>query len=202
MKTQAIFIEAGHGRGLISADLGASGQIGGGKVYERDFAVLIASEILKILKSKQELQGVIVQGVGIETSATVQRKMKYVNMVMAENHLDPVNCFGVAIHMNSGAPTAQGFEVWYQKSSKSFSFANDIAEAWHEYNLTPLRAKPLNSSANGRFGRFYIDDTQARYVIVETGFITNEGEAKTIKDNIPRVAEAIAHGILQHVRNF
>ncbi len=202
MKAQAIFVEAGHGKGTILPDLGASGRIGEGKVYERDFAVLIATEILRILKTKEEIKSLIIQGVGIETSANVRKKMQYVNTVMTENHLDPTNCFGVAIHMNSGAPTACGFETWYQKSSKSFAFANDIVQAWHEYALTPLRQKPLNNSANGRFGRFYIDDTQARYVIIETGFITNEAEAKTIKENIPRVAEAIAHGILQYIRTL
>lgn len=202
MKPQAIFIEAGHGKGLLGmVDLGASGNLGAGRVYERDFAVRIATVVLSILQKKEELNGILLQGVGIQTSANIRKKMLYVNTVMKENHLQPLKCLGVAIHMNSSTDKkAHGFEVWYQKSGKSLMFANYVADSWAQYKITSLRPKPVNNSAVGRYGRFYIDDTQAQYIIVETGFISNEEEAGIINNCIDKVAECIAHGILEYVR--
>lgn len=206
MKAQAVFIEAGHGKSnsiFGGPDMGASGKVNGGNVYERNYSVNIAGKVLKILQQKEELKNVLVQGVGIVTSASISKKMKYVNTVMKENHLDPAFCFGLAIHMNSSVSNeAKGFEVWYQKNGNSLSLANAIAKSWDEYNITPLRPKPINSSATGRFGKFYIDDTQARYVIVETGFISNPSEAVIINEQVDRVAEAIAHGLLEYIRNL
>jgi len=206
MVAQAIFVEAGHGKSnsiFGGVDMGASGKVNVGTVYERNFAVNIAGKILKILQQKEELKSVLVQGVGIVTAASISKKMAFVNTVMKENHLAPERCFGVAIHMNSSTDKkAKGFEVWYQKNGISIPLANAIAKSWEEYGITPLRPRAVNSSAVGRYGRFYIDDTMARYVIVETGFISNPSEASLINESADRVAEAIAHGILEFIRKL
>lgn len=206
MKAQAIFIEAGHGKsnGLLGGkDTGAVGVMDGKRITEREFTVMIADAIFKIMKSKDELKNIIVQDVGIHTEASISKKMQYVNSVIAKNGLNPLLCFGVAIHMNSSTDhSANGFEVWYQKNGRSMHYADYIARSWKEYGLTQLRPRPINNSKDGRYGKFYIDDTRANYVIVETAFVSNSIEAKKISQNIPRVAEAIAHGILEYIRSL
>lgn len=201
MKAQAIFIEAGHGAGLIGRDSGAVGTMGGSKITEREFTVKIARAVLALLKTKEELNGILVQGVGVENETSIQKKMKFVNYVMKENQLNPGLCFGVAIHMNAGKG-GTGFEVWYQRSGASLEYGKSIVASWGQYGILPLRPTSLNSSKNGRFGRFYIDDTAAKYVIVETGFVTNDSDTTTLWNNIDRAAEAIAHGILTYIRNL
>lgn len=199
---KVIFVEAGHGKNVFGVkDVGAVGKINGKKVYERDFAVALAREVINILKSKEELNGCLVQGVGVESDANVVKKMSFVNYVIKENKLNPLDCFGIAIHMNASISSyANGFEVWHQRSQQSIPFAKSIVEAWHKYAINKLRPKPINNSANGRYKKFYIDDTKANYIIIETGFISNEEDAKAILNDILRAAEAIAHGIMNHLR--
>lgn len=197
----AIFVEAGHGKSPLGLkDNGASGTYKGQKVFEREYAKSIARAVLSFLAGK--LENYIVQGVGVETDASTIAKMRYVNTVISENRYDPSKSFGVAIHMNSGPKEANGWEIWYQKSGKSLNFANSIGESLKKYNVVSPRSKPINSSADGRYRRFYIDDTLVRYVIVEVGFISNLDDAQKIWENSLRVGESIAHGILEHIRNL
>lgn len=204
MKTQAIFVEAGHGLGASGQkDPGAGGKLNGVYISERECAVRIASKVFEIIKNKPEFSKILVQDVAIKTEANIIKKMKYVNEVITKNKFDPKYCFGVAIHMNSStSKKATGFEVWHQRNGLSQAFARSIVDSWNKYNVTPLRPKPVNSSKDGRYGKFYIDDTFARYVIVETGFVSNPEEVKIVIENLDRVAEAIAHGMLEHIRSL
>lgn len=198
-----IFVEAGHGKSPLGfTDNGAVGKYRGSKITERDYSKAIARKVLDILHDKTELSNYIVQGVGVETDASIQKKMKYVNTIMTENRAVPSQCFGVAIHMNSQVPEARGWEIWYQKNGKSLAFANSVAKSLDEYKVIPPRQIPILPSSKGRFRRFYIDDTLANYLIIECGFITNIDDATIIWDNLDRVAESIAHGILEHIRNL
>jgi len=202
---QALFLEAGHGRSIFSTkDSGAVGRYGEKVYLERDFAKDLAGRVLQILNGKEELKGVLIQGVGIETEASIVRKMAYVNTVIRENRFSPHKCLGVAIHMNAAmSPKARGFEAWHQKNnSKSVVLGREIVAAWEKYNLLPLRPKALVSSKFSRYGRFYIDDALCPYVIVEAGFISNFEDFYAIQKNAARAAEAIAHGVLNYVRNF
>ena len=204
MNIQAIFVEGGHGKSPFGlTDCGAVGTLNGQKVTERQFTKAIASRVLNLLSSKEELKGVLVQGVGIETETNIRRKMAFVNTVMTENKFAPNNCIGVAIHMNSSTDKdANGFEVWYQKSGRSANFALAVAKSLDQYQLVSSRGKTTLPSSVGRYGRFYIDDTLAKYIIVEAGFISNPSDAKTIWENLDREAESIAHGILEYARNL
>lgn len=206
LQSQTIFVEAGHGKKQLAKfftvnDPGACN----GNWRERDFAKEIAGRVLQKLQAKKEsgeLSGAV-QGVGIVTDATIQKKMQFVNTVVNENKLNPQRCLGIAVHMNSSTSSQpSGFEVWHQKNVKnSEKLATYIAAAWDKYEITPLRPKPVNDSKNGRYGRFYIDDTSVPYVIIETSFISNLKDVQAIQANFDRVAECIAHGIMEYLRN-
>jgi N-acetylmuramoyl-L-alanine amidase len=202
---QGVFVSAGHGKSwpLNLKDVGAVGKFGDKKYYERDIAKELGRRVLDILKSKKELKGCLVQGVGIETDANIVRKMAFVNSVIRENRFAASNCLGIAIHMNASTSNkARGFEVWYQKNGKSKPLAEYMVRSWKEYALTPLRPSPLNNSKNGRYGRFYTDDAVCPYLIVETSFISNYEDLRTIVDNLDRAAESLAHGVMEYVRSM
>ena len=205
MSTKAIFIESGHGvNGIFNRkDTGATAKFGGNIYYERVFTVELGRRVLAILKTKPELKGILIQGVGIETEATIQKKMYFVNHVIIENQYKPSECLGVAIHMNSlPGSTASGFEVWCQKNHKSDALGEALVRSWGEYKITPLRPSPLNNNKDGRYGRFYTDDAYCPYVIIETSFISNLKDLNAIMTQWDRAAEAIAHGILEFLRGL
>lgn len=209
MSIQAIFIEAGHGKGLTGlTDPGACKWHGAQLYKERDYAVRLANRVISILQSKalDELKGVTIQGVGVETEANIRKKMQFVNTVIRENKLSPNKCLGIAIHMNSSISSQpSGHEVWHQKNGfmkGTINLAESLIRSWQSYNIIPLRPRAINDSKNSRFGRLYIDDALCPYNVVETGFISNFGDASTIQANIDRAAEAIAHGIMEYVRSL
>lgn len=201
---KAIFIEAGHGKQwpLGIKDVGAVGRFGGATYYERNIAVELARRVLVILKSKPELKDTLIQGVGVETEADIRAKMKFVNHVIQENKLPANQCLGIAIHMNAGG-NATGFEAWHQiRQGNSVPLAEALARAWGTYKVTPLRPRAVNNSKNGKYGRFYIDDAICPYVIAETSFISNLSDVNAIINNYDRVAECMAHGILEYIRSL
>ena len=204
LQTQAVFIEAGHGKKQLIIPVKDPGAVNG-QYTERNFTKEIARRVLIKMNEKKtagDLQG-LVQGVGIETDATIQKKMAFVNTVVHENHLNPQRCLGIAIHMNSAtAKSARGFETWYQKNVKnSEKLADYLSRSWSDYKITPMRPRPVNNSKDGRYGRFYPDDTAVPYVIVETSFISNSEDITALQKNWDRVAEAIAHGLMEYIRN-
>lgn len=201
---QAIFCEGGHGKNIFGfKDTGAIGKFGQVKYYERNIAVELARRVLSILKSKAELKQTLVQGVGVETEADIRTKMKFVNKVIRENRFSANKCLGIAIHMNAAsANTATGFEVWHQKNLSSRALAESLVRSWSEYKITKLRPRAINNNKDGRYGRFYTDDALCPYLIVETSFISNLGDVKAITENYDRVAECLAHGIMEYVRTF
>lgn len=202
---KAIFIESGHGlSGLFNRkDVGAVGRFGDKVYYERDIAKELGRRVLALLKTKSELKGALIQGVGIETDATIQKKMSFVNSVMSENHFKPSECLGIAIHMNSStSPLPSGFEVWHQKNMKSLPLAEFIVRSAQKYNIVPIRPKAINNSKDGRYKRFYIDDAYCPYLIIETAFISNIADVNAIINNYDRMAECLAHGILEYIRSL
>lgn len=202
---KAIFIESGHGRNGVfnRLDTGATSKFGGVQYLERSFTVELGRRVLAILKTKPELKGVLLQGVGIETEATIQKKMYFVNHVITENNYKPSECLGIAIHMNAASVnSARGFEVWCQKNGRSDALGEALVRSWGEYKVTPLRPRAINNNKNGRYGRFYTDDAYCPYVIVETSFISNLEDVNAIIKDYDRAAEAIAHGIMEYVRSL
>lgn len=199
---KCILISAGHGKSAIGTK--DPGAVGNG-LTERQMVVIIARKVLDILKSKPELKNTLIQGVGVETEANLRGKIKYVNSVISENKLMPSEAMSISLHMNSSiSKQPRGFELWYQKAPRpnKVAIAEFITRAWQKYAIVPLRPKPIICTNQHRYGRLYIDDYNCPGVLIETGFISNSEDVKAISQDYDRVAEAIAHGILEFVRSL
>lgn len=198
---KAILIEAGHGKSLLGRlDVGAVGN----DRTERALVVQIGRLVLDILKNKPELSGVLVQGIGIETEANLGKKIQFVNHVILENKLTSDEVVSLSIHMNSaGDSKANGFEVWYQKKPKKNTalLCESMVRSWQEYAITALRNSAINPSSWDRWGRLYIDDYLSTAVLVECGFISNKQDVDNVVGNLPRVAECLAHGLMEYIRS-
>jgi N-acetylmuramoyl-L-alanine amidase len=196
---QAVFVEAGHGKSYLGPkDPGAVARFGLRVFKERAVVLEIARRVKLILTAK--LPGILVQGVGIESDATPLKKMQFVNTVIRENRFSPGNCVGLAIHLNSsisGKP--RGFECWYQKKMIGAErLGNAVLTEWENYNILPLRARPLNNTKDhSLYHRLYIDDALCPYLLVEVGFISNFEDLDIILKNLDRVAECFAHSLLE-----
>jgi N-acetylmuramoyl-L-alanine amidase len=194
-------IEGGHGRSIIGTK--DPGAVGNGQT-ERNMVVIIARKVLEILNSKKELKNVLVQGVGVETEANLNAKVKYVNSVIAENRFTPSEVFSVSLHMNSVfSKKPRGFEIWYCKGAKPnrITISEYLVRAWQKYAILPLRPKTMQPTSLHHRKALYIDNYRCPAVLVEIGFISNTEDVKAITQDYNRAAEAIAHGILEFVRS-
>lgn len=200
MKT--IFIEAGHGKSAIGTK--DPGAVGNGQT-ERQMVVTIARKVIDILCTKEELKNVLIQGVGVETEANLRGKINFVNKVISENKFFPSDCISLSIHMNSSySSKPAGFEVWYQKvpRPKKIEYAESMVRAWEKYKITPIRPKAAQPTSLNHWKRLYIDDFLCPAVLVETSFISNPADVAAITNNYDRVAECLAHGLLEHIRSL
>jgi len=198
---KCILIESGHGKSAIGTK--ENGAVGNGKT-EREMTVILGRKVLEILQSKQELKTCLIQGVGVETEANLNSKIKYLNQVVKENKFSPNECLSLSIHMNAAsAKTATGFEVWYQTVFRpnKLSLAESMVRAWDKYKITPLRKSPMLPTSKNRWGRLYIDDFVCPAVLAEVSFISNASDVAAISKDYDRVAEALAHGIMNFVRS-
>lgn len=204
MMPKIFFTESGHGKSPYIPflnDPGAVGMYQGDKVTERELTVKIGALVLAVLKAKMPMT--LVQGVGIETSANVQAKTRYVNTVLRENlhgALPYYNAWGIALHVNSNTDRS-GFTGYYQtKRPENKEFLNTILRSMKEYfPSTPI--EPVQPAKNSRFHRLYIDDMQCNYVLLEMGYIGNHHDVFQIKEQSERMAESICHGTLEYFRN-
>jgi N-acetylmuramoyl-L-alanine amidase len=190
---KCILIEAGHGKRGLLKDPGACSA----GYTERQFTVDLARKIIDILKSKEELKGVLIQGVGVETEATINKKIFYANKVIKENRFSPNEVMYIALHINSASKVAEGYEVYYKSDLRSLELAHQLIKSNDAYDLFPNRG--VKSSKGQRAG--YIDYVYSSAVLIENGFINNPREREILIEEMPRVAEMNAHGILTWIRN-
>lgn len=193
-------VESGHGLSAIGTK--DNGAVGSGKT-EREMTVILGRKVLEILRSKEELKNVLLQGVGVETQANLKAKIKFVDQVVKENRYLPGEALCLSIHMNAAAAkTATGFEVWYQTVHRpnKLALAESMVRAWDKYKITPLRKTPMLPTSKNRWGRLYIDDFDCIGVLAEVSFISNQSDVKAITQDYDRAAEALAHGIMEFFR--
>jgi N-acetylmuramoyl-L-alanine amidase len=195
---KCILIEAGHGLSypFNYKDCGAVN----GKYTERSFNISIARKILEILKSKEELKGVLIQGVGVETNANIVKKYQFANKVIAENRYSPEECIYVAIHINSLNAKSTGFEVWAKSNKSSYELSEHIIQSNNEYKLFADRGVKLTK--NNRHKGLYIDNVKSTACLIENGFLSNAHDLSVLNQQIDRVAEMNAHGIMEYIRNL
>ena len=197
----AIFVDAGHGLGPTGGiDNGASGN----GTTERQEVVEIATELIKSLRSDPALSTVEIIPIGVESRMMLKDKIAEANAYCREHQWSAEHALLVSIHLNATtSPTARGLEAWYSKQKPAARyFAQCILNQVSSRTGIPLRPTTLLTSDANRWGRLGIlDDTIATGCLVECGFITNEFDAKVLKDASldDRFAEGIHRGIREYL---
>lgn len=114
---------------------------------------------------------------------------------LAFENVDAKNAYAVSIHCNAAtSPDAYGYEIYAKLGSEPF--AQSVDDAFRKYD--DLFA-PRNPSV--KESKFYINDWWAKSILVECGFLTNPGDARVLSEKYDRIAECIAHGIINHFKN-
>jgi len=203
-----ITVDAGHDYGTHS-DGGTVTTIDGITYSESDLDIQVAVKLKNELKKR---------GYNVVMTREKGEKPDYGSLNNSLAHRVEVanesnSSFFISIHHNAvdGIPTAKGVETYYsvqpkdaeygggidnerlEKSKKMAKAINDsIAE---EIDTNNRGAKSDASAAVGTL--FVLRNTNMPAVLVETGFITNEEEAKRCasSDEQQKVAEAIADAI-------
>lgn len=197
---QAIFIEAGHRYFIPPLQDGAYNWKR--HVSERQITVDIARRVLAILETKKkEMKYPLIQGVGVETNANVSKKIQYVNNTIRANSFNPEHCYGISLHVN-GCYNRSGIMAYFgtrRHESKEKILADYILDSEHDY--FNVKVEGIRPDTSSRFGRLYIQDAICPYILVEMGYIGHEGDLDRMLNLPDRLAESVAHGIMQYLRN-
>lgn len=198
---KGIFVNAGHGLGPTGAiDNGASGF----GTTERKEVVEVAQELCTLLMSDADLQSVEILKIGVDDRMMLKDMIREVNDICRLRGWQQTDAVLVSIHANSaGSPEARGIEAWYSSQNKpgEVNLAKALTE--HVSNMTgfPLRPKPTIISAENRYGRLGIlDDTLPVASLIEIGFLSNEFDARILKDSA--LDDAFAQGIYHALRSW
>lgn len=175
-----IAVDAGHG----GSDPGA---IGIGGLREKEVVLDIARQVSAILEQN---------GITVVMTRQDDRTIDLAPRTQIANRID-ANLF-VSIHANAinmSRPDVNGLETYYYQSGQRLAqyIHNSVLQTF-----TDMRNRGV------RRARFYVlrhSDMPA--VLVETGFVTGRDDARRLASasDRTRMAEAIARGILQYVRD-
>lgn len=178
-----VYVDPGHG----GSDPGA---VANG-LQEKHVALAIARLVEAGLRR---------HGVSVKMSRTTD-EYKSLDQRTNEANAWGANIF-VSIHCNAAASaSANGFEVWHSilPTSKGRDLAALIADELDR--ATPLSNRGTRSKANaaGRDAFHVIRETRMPAVIVECGFLTNDGDADYLRDSDgqAKIADAITRGVLR-----
>ncbi|MCT7964839.1 N-acetylmuramoyl-L-alanine amidase [Laspinema sp. D1] len=176
---RVVVIDAGHG----GRDPGAVG-IGG--LREKEVVLDISRQVSEILERN---------GVTVVMTRQDDRTLDLAPRTQLANRVN-ANLF-VSIHANAinmSRPDVNGLETYY------FSSGQRLAQSIHR---SMLRSFSNMRDRGVRRARFYVlRHTNMPAVLVETGFVTGRDDARMLANPTERtrMAEAIAQGILQYIR--
>ncbi|MDR1101334.1 MAG: N-acetylmuramoyl-L-alanine amidase [Clostridiales bacterium] len=176
MPTIAVY--AGHG----GTDPGAVQN----NLQEKNFNLALSNEVTRILRARGYE---VINNRTTDVNRSITQDAQLAN---AEN-VDAV----VEIHMNSSTnPTYNGTESYYSvfDQGKGKELATDITNNLAALGFTNLGAN-TRVNANGTDYLGIIRLTKAPAVLVETAFISNQGDLAKL--NINTAAQAIANGIME-----
>lgn len=177
-----VFINPGHHPGL---DPGA---------VNRDYGVTEAD----IVRDVGALVANYLTGAGCEVK-TVQSNnlcgedVAYTNVCLTANSW-PADIF-VSLHCNAAAPAAHGTEVlvysrWTQAGTLASCILHQIVD-----NLGTL-----SRGVKARPNLVVLNSTHMPAVLVEMGFISNDGDCRMLVDQQDELARAIARGITDYIQ--
>ena len=181
-KKYTILIDPGHGgndKGTIANDK---------ETFEKDITLKIGALVAQKLTKQKDVQVIISRNEDKYVSLADRAKLAN------EQGVDAL----VSIHLNgqTGGTDATGLETYYTKEKEdgSYELAKQIQETVTSY--VDVRDRGVKSE------RFQVLlQSKMPAVLVECGFLTNDEEAKKLKDEAyqDNLAEGIAQGILTYI---
>ena len=105
----------------------------------------------------------------------------------------------ISIHCNAaGNTSADGTETWYCYGSTG---GEKLAECIQSQIVDSLEMidRGIREAKPGRNGLYVLTNTDAVAVLVELAFISNEDDARLLRDNQDDFARAIARGVTDYV---
>ncbi len=175
-----IYLDAGHG----GKDPGAVGYL------DED-----STNLAIVLQLGKELQK---NGHKVQYSRT-KDEFKTISFRIADANTSGSDYF-VSIHNNSGSSVANGFEIIYCQGSKR---GKALAQMVYDNVVLNMKMKGRgikmdSETPRGRLG--VLRDTKMPAILLECGFVTNEQEAKKLKDEsyIKEMCELIVRGLEEY----
>ncbi|MCF6334447.1 MAG: N-acetylmuramoyl-L-alanine amidase [Spirochaetales bacterium] len=228
VKVKAIIIDPGHG----GKDPGAVGRFhlddGQFELKEKDVVLSVAMNVAERLKSTYSDKQVILTRSTDEFISLEQRTVIANSIELGENEA----IIFVSVHANASLnPRANGFEVWYLPPEYRRDLLDDstieselsdvvpILNTMLEEEITVesiLLAQSIQKGLTVSIGDkiedrglkeeswFVVRKAKMPAVLVELGFITNQKEALTLRDEsyLKKVGEGIYNGISGFINHF
>ncbi len=181
MKTEKIFIVAGHGKSGNFFKKNDPGAIAKDGTTERELNLQITRSIF----------GENVVYIGVDEDLTLAEKIKKINSF----GLDCTNSLLVSIHCNSAGSLAKGAEAfYYHNSGESKKLAENILkEICQKTGLKNRGAKSERLSRYGKLG--IVHDTAPLAVLIECGFLSNVSDLDVLKNKSDLIGNAVKAGI-------
>ena len=217
---KAIFVVAGHG---ISANgIDDEGAIFNGTTERKEVTEISQELIERMLGHSKfamyELESVVtdhgdnvttskvniknatkiqIVPVGFEKRMSIAEKREFINSVCRGNGMKPADSIAVSIHINAaGNVKASGCEAWFTEGkATSKALAQKLIDPLAA--ATGFRNRGLKPDSSNRHGRLGILHTMSTSVLVECGFITNDLDARLLKD--PDADDAISFGLYKGI---
>ena len=196
-RMKGIFVVRGHGLSQSGVkDNGATGH----NTSEWAEAGQITRDLQSVIEQDADLPGVI--PIGLSRRMSLKQKIGQVNTITGRRKWSAEDALLVSIHLNSARnKAARGVETWYSAEEGTRDLAIAVTEEVAATTGLPIRKYPSKPSSQNRHKRLGIlDDTIPRGVLVECGFLTNEFDAKVIKDE--ELDDKIAEGIYNGIRKY
>jgi N-acetylmuramoyl-L-alanine amidase len=226
LRVSAIFIDPGHG----GRDSGAVGRFPSGlSVYEKDVVLDVGRRLREMLAERYPNREIVLSR-KTDEYLSLEERTELANQI--ENGENETMVF-ISLHANASFNSkATGFEVWYLppdyrrqnlvepsevgvEDPDVLSILNTIKE--EEYTLGSIMlAQSILRNLEQRVGDrspnrgikeeswYVVRNAEMPSVLVEVGFVTNEGEARRLSDQdyLQSIARGIYTGIVSFIQSF
>lgn len=181
-----IFIDQGHNPEGVNAGAEGNG------LREQDINYQVGIYLAELLRENGNFDVML-------SRPTPETTLGSTNSESLQMRVNMANSFGadwfISIHSNASEnPAANGSEVYvYSRSSPALPLAEDILEEIVER----VGTKDLGVKENPSL--YVLRRTNMPALLIELGFVTNEGDAQLLRDEQYLFAHAIYQGILDFV---
>jgi len=186
-----VVIDPGHGDRLSAKAPIDPGAVSG-KIYEKDIALSVA----KVLKPKLEAKTEVIEAVYLTREGDISELRKRLKWRVDIAKEKKANIF-VSLHLDAAGSSASGQSVLFHPSYKnSKTLASSVAaQAKVIKSHGPKSRDNLYVINLSRFGK----DTKAS-ILIEIGFITNDGDRNAAMSRGSEIADEITEGIVSFVQ--